>query len=82
VGSTGRSAGRTVAVAGPISLGAFVKFSGAAATGGEAKRLIQGGAVSVNGRVELRRGYKVVPGDEVVVSGTTYVAGRDPAPGP
>ena len=63
-----------IAIDGPVALGAFVKLSGAAATGGEAKRLVQGGAVRVNGEVELRRGHKVVPGDEVVVGGTTYLA--------
>jgi ribosome-associated protein len=63
-----------IPIDGPVTLGAFVKLSGAAATGGEAKRLVQGGAVRVNGEVEMRRGHKVVPGDEVVVGGTTYVA--------
>jgi ribosome-associated protein YbcJ (S4-like RNA binding protein) len=43
-------------------------------TGGEAKRLVQSGAVSVNGTVEARRSHKVVPGDSVVVAGTTYLA--------
>ncbi len=63
-----------IVIDGPVPLGAFDKLSGAAATGGEAKRLVQGGAVRVNGGVELRRGHKVVPGDEVVVGGTTYLA--------
>lgn len=72
--------GHIVAVAGPIPLGSFLKLCGAAPTGGEAKRLVQGGAVSVNGAVELRRGHKVVPGDVVVVKGATYVAGHDREP--
>jgi ribosome-associated protein len=65
---------REITIDGPIALGAFLKLSGAVATGGEAKQLIQGEAVRVNGEVEVRRGHKIVPGDEVVVGGTTYVA--------
>ncbi|HJW74316.1 MAG TPA: RNA-binding S4 domain-containing protein [Thermoleophilia bacterium] len=65
---------REVEIDGPLPLGSFVKVSGAAATGGEAKRLVQSGAVSVNGAVESRRGHKVVPGDVVVVARTTYLA--------
>lgn len=65
---------REVEIVGPTPLGSFVKLSGAAATGGEAKRLVQGGAVSVNGEVETRRGHKVVPGDFIVVAGTDYLA--------
>jgi ribosome-associated protein len=62
-----------IAVKGPLALGSFVKLSGAASTGGEAKRLIQGGAVRVNGRVELRRGHEVVPGDLVELGGEGFV---------
>ena len=36
---------------------------------GEAKMLIQEGLVTVNGYVELRRGRRLQPGDEVVVRG-------------
>jgi ribosome-associated protein len=63
-----------ITIDGPIALGAFLKLSGAATTGGEAKRLVQGGFVRVNSEVEVRRGHKVVPGDEVVVGGMTYRA--------
>ncbi|MBD3156041.1 MAG: RNA-binding protein, partial [Candidatus Aenigmarchaeota archaeon] len=38
-------------------------------TGGEAKVMIQGGIVSVNGELETRRGTKLYPGDEVEVKG-------------
>lgn len=53
----------------PIELEQFLKLSGAARTGGEAKQLIQGGLVRVNGRLEQRRGRKLHPGDEVQVVG-------------
>ena len=36
-----------------IKLDALLKFAGLCETGGEAKELIQGGAVKVNGEVEL-----------------------------
>jgi len=48
-----------------IRLDALLKFSGAAATGGEAKARIQAGHVRVNGEPETRRGRKVIPGDHV-----------------
>ena len=41
-------------------------------TGGEAKLLIQGGEVAVNGVVERRRGHKLVSGDVVVAGGAEY----------
>ena len=58
-----------VSAGGPISLGDFLKWVGAVPTGGQAKRLIQGGDVLVNGRPELRRGRRVGPGDRVEVRG-------------
>lgn len=61
---------RNVAVATPeIKLDGFLKWAGVAATGGEAKELVVSGAVEVNGRVELRRGRKLRPGDRVQVRG-------------
>ena len=53
----------------PIELQQFLKLSGAARTGGEAKLLITQGKVKVNGRQELRRSRKLYPGDEVEVAG-------------
>ena len=38
-------------------------------SGGEAKLLIQGGEVHVDGTVELRRRAKIRPGSQVVVQG-------------
>lgn len=52
-----------------IKLDQFLKLSGLADTGGQAKLMIQGGEVRVNGDVELRRGRKLVAGDEVEACG-------------
>ena len=48
-----------------IKLQDLLKFSGLVYTGGEAKVLIQEGAVSVNGEVCTQRGKKLRPGDTV-----------------
>lgn len=48
-----------------IKLEGLLKFAAAAETGGEAKLLIQGGEVKVNGEVCLMRGKKLRPGDVV-----------------
>ncbi|HEY9904846.1 MAG TPA: RNA-binding S4 domain-containing protein [Candidatus Sericytochromatia bacterium] len=55
-----------------IKLDQYLKFVGVAATGGEAKLMIQGGGVKVNGASETRRGRKLVAGDVVMVQGATY----------
>jgi ribosome-associated protein len=55
-----------------IKLDQYLKFVGVAATGGEAKLMIQGGGVKVNGETETRRGRKLVAGDVVMVQGATY----------
>lgn len=57
---------------GPITLGAFLKLAGAAATGGHAKLLIQEGGVRVNGEPETRRGRKLASGDVVTVAGREF----------
>lgn len=46
-----------------------MKFAGLCETGGEAKELIQGGAVKVNGEVCTMRGKKIRPGDTVAFDG-------------
>lgn len=51
-----------------IKLDSFIKFSGAAQTGGSAKELVQNGAVKVNGEVCLMRGKKLRDGDLVSVN--------------
>ena len=55
-----------------IKLDQFLKWVGVAQTGGEAKLMIQGGLVKVNGATETRRGRKLVMGDSVLVQGATY----------
>lgn len=52
-----------------IKLDALLKFAGLCETGGEAKELIQGGAVKVNGEVCTMRGKKIRPGDTVAFDG-------------
>ncbi|NLO95777.1 MAG: RNA-binding S4 domain-containing protein [Firmicutes bacterium] len=56
-----------------IQLDQFLKWARITATGGEAKRLIQGGMVKVNGQVETARSRKIQPGAVVEVSGETYL---------
>lgn len=57
-----------------------LKYFGIATTGGHAKRLIQEGAVRVNGRVETRRKHRLVAGDTVAVGGEAFVIGFEPNP--
>ena len=52
-----------------IKLDALLKFAGLCETGGEAKELVQGGAVKVNGEVCTMRGKKIRPGDTVAYDG-------------
>lgn len=59
-----------------IELGALLKWTGLAPTGGEAKRLIQHGRVSVNGEAEQRRGRRLHPGDRVDVDGQALLIER------
>ncbi len=55
-----------------IKLDQFLKWVGVAATGGEAKLMIQGGQVRVNGEIETRRSRKLLSGDSVMVQGKSY----------
>jgi ribosome-associated protein len=50
-----------------IRLGQALKLSGLAESGGEARALIEEGAVTVNSEVETRRGRQLRDGDVVVV---------------
>ena len=52
-----------------IKLDALLKFSGLCETGGEAKELVQGGAVRLNGEVCTQRGKKCRAGDAVELDG-------------
>ena len=55
-----------------IKLGQALKLAGIAASGIEAKALIEDGAVLVNGETETRRGKKLRDGDTVSVQGRTF----------
>jgi ribosome-associated protein len=52
-----------------IRLGQILKLAGLADSGGEARALVERGAVTVNGDVERRRGRQLHPGDVVGVGG-------------
>jgi len=60
-----------------IKLDQFLKLAQVAATGGQAKALIQSGRVRVNGLVETRRGRQLRPGDHVVVDGEELIVMSD-----
>ncbi len=64
-----------------IKLDQFLKWVGVAATGGQAKLLIQGGEVRVNGERVTQRGRQLRTGDRVTVGGQSFtVELPDPAP--
>jgi len=56
-----------------IQLDQFLKLQGLVGTGGQAKMLIQGGEVRVNGEMETRRRRKLKLGDVVEVGGERIV---------
>ena len=65
-----------------IELDKLLKRENLAASGGEARYLIDQGLVQVNGEVETRRRRKCRPGDLVVFAGTALqVAALSPADG-
>ncbi len=49
----------------PVELFKILKFEGMVGTGGEAKQVIAGGRVRVNGEVETRKRKKIVAGDTI-----------------
>jgi ribosome-associated protein len=55
-----------------IKLDSFLKFCGAAETGGMAKEAVQAGMVLVNGQVCVMRGKKLGNGDFVTYDGKSY----------
>ena len=55
-----------------IKLDSFLKFTGAATLGSEAKFYIQNGEVKVNGEIETQRGKKLFSGYEIEFQGETY----------
>lgn len=52
-----------------IKLGQAMKLAGLVSSGIEAKIVIQDGEVKVNGKVDTRRGKKLIPGDEFEFEG-------------
>ena len=54
-----------------IKLDSFIKWQNLVETGGQAKLLIQNGEARVNGKIETRRGRKLVNGDKVTFKGRT-----------
>ncbi len=58
---------------GTIRLDQFLKWQGLVETGGQAKLLIQEGAVLVNGEVETHRSRKLADGDEVTLDDQTVI---------
>lgn len=60
----------------PIELCQLLKFSGLAASGGEAKQLVAERRVSVNGTLETQKRKKLQDGDRVEFSGQTLVVRR------
>lgn len=61
-----------------IQLDQFLKVQGWADTGGQAKIMIQGGQVWVNGVLETRRKHRLRDGDSVTCDGETLVVRFDP----
>ena len=54
---------------GSIKLGQFLKLANLIESGAEAKHVLAGGVVRVNGDVETRRGRQLNPGDVVELAG-------------
>jgi ribosome-associated protein len=55
-----------------IRLDQFLKLTGLVGTGGQAKLVIQGGEVMVNGEVETRRRRQLHSGDKVTVGADEF----------
>ena len=49
-----------------MKLDQFLKWHNIASSGGEAKIFIKSGQVKVNGKIEIKRGRKLVKGDKVM----------------
>lgn len=57
----------------PLCLDQFLKLTSIAESGGQAKVMIQGGKVKVNGEIETRRRRKLVANDVVEVGGGKWL---------
>ena len=51
----------------PVELYKILKFEGLVSSGGEAKQVIAGGQVLLNGETETRKRKKIVSGDIITV---------------
>jgi ribosome-associated protein len=49
----------------PVELYKILKFEGMVGSGGQAKTVVAAGQVLVNGKVETRKGKKIVTGDTI-----------------
>ncbi|MDX1489751.1 MAG: RNA-binding S4 domain-containing protein [Pseudohongiellaceae bacterium] len=56
----------------PVELFKILKFENIASSGGEAKALIEQGAVQLNGETETRKRKKIVSGDVIDCLGQQY----------
>jgi ribosome-associated protein len=65
----------------PLRLDHFLKLIEQSETGGQAKLMIQGGEVKVNGEVETRRRRKLAVGDVVEVGGKRFSVDKVPSAG-
>jgi len=71
-----------------IRLGQFLKLAGLAEDGSQAKAMIEDGEVTVNGRVDTRRGRQLRDGDVIAHAGrsvrlvavSSADAAREPRP--
>ncbi|CAN5803587.1 hypothetical protein BH24DEI2_BH24DEI2_27490 [soil metagenome] len=61
-----------------LTLNSALKLIGVADTGGQAKVMIQGGQIKVNGEVETRRKRKLHAGDVIEVGGEEFVLELEP----
>ncbi len=65
---------------GTIRLGQFLKLTGIADSGSDARRILEAGHVQVNDEPEERRGRQLRPGDVVSAMGNTVrVSTSDPS---
>ena len=60
-----------------IRLDSFLKLTGMVDTGGQAKFVIQGGEVEVNGDICTMRGKKLRPGDAVSYGGKSFAVAAE-----
>lgn len=56
-----------------IKLDSFLKYTGIATLGSEAKFYIQNGEVKVNNEIETRRGKKLYSGDKIQFQDDIYI---------